>query len=186
MSIDVPTLRTQRLLLRPFQESDAEPLYRLQSDAEAMKYWDSSPWTDRAMIERFFISGVAMAERGEGMRVAVEETSGGSFVGWVTFAGWNPEFRSASLGYSFLPEAWGHGYATEASGAVLDWAFDSHDLNRVQSEADTRNLASRRVLEKLGFQWEGTLRQDCIVDGVVSDSWVFGLLRSDREGHLAR
>ena len=65
-------------------------------------------------------------------------------------------------------------------GALLDWAFGTLDLNRVQAETDTRNLASARVLEKLGFQREGTLREDCIVDGVVSDSWVFGLLRRDR------
>jgi RimJ/RimL family protein N-acetyltransferase len=51
------------------------------------------------------------------------------------------------------------------------------DLNRVQAEADTRNIASGRVLEKLGFVREGTLREDCIVNGEVSDSWVYGLLR---------
>ena len=60
---------------------------------------------------------------------------------------------------------------------MLDWAFDTLDLNRVQAETDTRNLASARVLEKLGFLHEGTLREDCIVNGEVSDSHVFGLLR---------
>ena len=73
--------------------------------------------------------------------------------------------------------AWGHGYATEAGCAVLQWAFDTLDLNRVQAETDTRNAASARVLEKLGFVREGTVREDCIVDGEVSDSWVYGLLR---------
>lgn len=53
------------------------------------------------------------------------------------------------------------------------------ELNRVQSEADTRNAASARVLEKLGFLREGTLRENCIVDGEVSDSWVYGLLRRE-------
>src|SRR5919109_152504 len=52
--------------------------------------------------------------------------------------------------------AWGQGFATEAAGAVLQWAFDTLDLNRVQSGADTRNRASERVLEKLGFVREGT------------------------------
>lgn len=53
------------------------------------------------------------------------------------------------------------------------------ELNRVQSEADTRNAASARVLEKLGFLREGALRENCIVDGEVSDSWVYGLLRRE-------
>jgi RimJ/RimL family protein N-acetyltransferase len=54
------------------------------------------------------------------------------------------------------------------------------DLNRVQAETDTRNAPSARVLEKLGFVREGTLREDCVVNGDVSDSWVYGLLRRDR------
>jgi RimJ/RimL family protein N-acetyltransferase len=100
--------------------------------------------------------------------------------------GWNPDFRSASLGYCLFQSAWGSGYATEAAHALLRWAFDTLDLNRVQAEADTRNLASARVLEKLGFVHEGTLREDCIVDGDVSDSWVFGLLRRDWQPSEAR
>ena len=63
--------------------------------------------------------------------------------------------------------------------ALLQWAFEALDLNRVQAETDTRNMASARVLEKLGFEREGTLREDCVVNGEVSDSWVYGLLRRE-------
>ncbi len=59
---------------------------------------------------------------------------------------------------------------------LLGWAFETLDLNRVQAETDTRNAAAARVLEKLGFVREGTLRDDCIVNGEASSSWVFGLL----------
>lgn len=55
----------------------------------------------------------------------------------------------------------------------------------MQAETDTRNAGSARVLEKLGFLREGTLRQDCIVTGDVSDSWVYGLLRSEWERRTA-
>lgn len=92
-----------------------------------------------------------------------------------------PGLPQRVLGYVFGAAAWGHGYATETAHAVLQWAFDTLDLNRVQAETDTRNVASARVLEKLGFVREGTLREDCVVNGDVSDSWVFGLLR--REWH---
>ena len=83
------------------------------------------------------------------------------------------------VGWHLHPDSWGHGYATEAAGALLRWAFETMDLNRVQAEVDTRNAASARVLEKLGFVREGTLREDCIVNGEVSDSWVYGLLRRE-------
>ena len=104
---------------------------------------------------------------------------GEAFLGWCGVTRYNPDYRSASLGYRLDEPAWGHGYATEAAGALLQWAFDTLDLNRVQAETDTRNGASARVLEKLGFVREGTLREDCVVNGDVSDSWVYGLLRRE-------
>ncbi len=179
MTLPTPSLHTERLRLRPFTDDDADALFELQSDADVLRYWDSPPWVDRASVARFMDGCRRMAEEGSGARVAIERGADRAFVGWCTFNSWNPDFRSASLGYCLNRAAWGHGYATEAAHALLGWAFDTIDLNRVQSETDTRNLASARVLEKLGFVREGTLREDCIVNGDVSDSWVYGLLRRD-------
>ena len=184
--LPTPTLHTARLLLRPFRDDDADAIYALQSDAVVLRYWDSPPWTDRARADRFLATCRQMSDEGTGVRVAMEQESDGAFVGWCTLTGWNPDFRSATLGYCLAEAAWGRGYATEAADALLGWAFDTLDLNRVQAEVDTRNPPSARVLEKLGFLHEGTLREDCIVDGDVSDSWVYGLLRRDWIGRPAR
>lgn len=185
MTLPPPTLDTTRLRLRPFTAADADDLYALNSDAEVLQYWDSPPWTERSAVERFLAANLRMAEEGTGVRLVIERRSDQAFLGWITFNSWNPDFRSASLGYCLQQAAWGQGHATEAAGALLRWAFDTLDLNRVQAEADTRNAPSARVLETLGFVLEGTLREDCIVNGVVSDSWVYGLLRRDWEAlHL--
>lgn len=182
MSLPTPTLDTERLRLRPFTDDDGDNLFRLQSAPDVLRYWDSPPWTDRSSIERFMTGCRRMEEDGSGVRTAIERMPDGAFIGWCTFNSWNPGFRSASLGYCLTQEAWGHGYATEAARALLRWAFDTLDLNRVQAEADTRNIASARVLEKLGFIHEGTLREDCIVNDDVSNTWVYGLLRRDWKG----
>lgn len=179
MTLSTPTLETGRLRLRPFTDVDAEDLFALQSDAYVLRYWDSPPWTDSTSVARFMAGCRQMAEEGSGARVAIERISDKAFVGWCTFNEWNPDFRSASLGYCLHQTDWGRGYATEAARALLQWAFDTLEVNRIQSEVDTRNAASARVLEKLGFELEGTLREDCIVNGDVSDSWVYGLLRRD-------
>jgi RimJ/RimL family protein N-acetyltransferase len=179
MSLPTPTLHTDRLRLRPFDDGDADALFSLHSNAYVLRYWDSPPWTDRSRAERFIAACRTMAEEGTGARLAIDRASDGEFIGWCSLSQWNPDYRSASLGYCFTEAAWGHGYATEAARAVLAWAFDTLDLNRIQAEADTRNIASARVLEKLGFVHEGTLREDCIVNGDVSDSWVYGLLRRE-------
>jgi RimJ/RimL family protein N-acetyltransferase len=176
MSLPTPTLPTARLRLRPFRDADANDLFALHASAHVLRYWDSPPWADRARAERFITACRRMAEEGTGARLAVDRVSDGAFIGWCSLNSWNPDYRSASMGYCYDDAAWGQGYATEAARAVLTWAFDTLDLNRVQAETDTRNAASARVLEKLGFAGEGTLREDCIVNGEVSDSWVYGLI----------
>jgi RimJ/RimL family protein N-acetyltransferase len=177
--LPTPTLRTERLRLRPFTRADADDLFALHSSASVLRYWDAPPWTEPARAERFLAACRTIADDGTGARLAIDRTSDEAFLGWCGLTRWNPDHRSASLGYCLAEAAWGHGYATEAARAVLQWAFDTLDLNRVQAEADTRNVASARVLEKCGFVREGTLREDCVVDGEVSDSWVYGLLRRE-------
>ena len=174
-----PTLTTARLRLRPFTHADEEALWSLHSNARVLRYWDSPPWSDRARAGRFVAVSRQLAEEGGGARVAMETVDDGAFVGWCSVSRFNAAYRSAALGYCLEESAWGQGYATEGADALLGWAFETLDLNRVQAETDTRNLASARVLEKLGFVREGTLREDCVVDGDVSDSWVYGLLRRE-------
>jgi [ribosomal protein S5]-alanine N-acetyltransferase len=180
VALTTPTLRTARLCLRPFTDADADALFELQSNAHVLRYWDAPPWRERSRARRFIAMSRQLEVDGTGVRLAIDlADEGGGFVGWCSLTRWNPDHRSAALTYCLSESAWGQGHATEAARALLTWAFETLDLNRVQAEADTRNAASARVLAKLGFVLEGTLREDCVVDGEVSDSWVFGLLRRD-------
>ena len=179
MPLPAPTLHTARLRLRPFNDSDADALFALHSNAYVLRYWDAPPWNERQRAEGFLATCREIAEAGTGARLAVDRVSDGTFIGWCGLTRWNPDYRSSSLGYCFDDAAWGHGYATESARAMLQWAFDTLEMNRVQAETDTRNAASARVLEKLGFVREGTLREDCVVNGEASDSWVYGLIRRE-------
>lgn len=179
MTLPPPSIETGRLLLRPITDADADSLFALQSNPYVLRYWDSPPWIDRSSAVRFIDGCRRMEKEGTGVRLAIEQRLDQAFLGWCTFSSWNPDFRRGVVGYCLNEGAWGHGYATEAARALIRWAFDTLDLNRIQAETDTRNTASARVLEKLGFVREGTLREDCIVNGDVSDTWVYGLLRRD-------
>lgn len=179
MSLPTPTLQTARLRLRPVADTDAGALFAMHSSPHVLRYWDAPPWGERERADRFIADCRRLAEDASGARPVVERASDGAFLGWCALVRWDPVHRSAALGYCFSEAAWGHGYATEAAHALLRWAFGALDLNRVQAETDTRNQASARVLEKLGFRREGTLREDCVVNGDVSDSWVYGLLRRE-------
>ena len=179
MSMPTPTLHATALRLRPVTDGDADALFDLHSSATVLRYWDAPPWAERARADRFIAASRQMAEDGTGARLIIDRTSDGAFVGWCSLTRWNPDHRSAALTYILREAAWGNGYATAAAHALLRWAYDTSDLNRVQAEADTRNVASARVLEKCGFVREGRLREDCVVDGDVSDSWVYGLIGRD-------
>jgi RimJ/RimL family protein N-acetyltransferase len=179
--LPTPTLHTARLRLRPFTAADTDAIFALHSSKRILRYWDSPPWTARAQAERFIARCAAFEQDGTAARLAIERAAYGGFIGFCTLFNWTPGYRSAKIGYCLDDAAWGRGFATEAASALLHWAFATLDLNRVQAEADTRNIASARVLEKLRFVREGTLREDCIVDGEVSNSWVYGLLRRDWE-----
>lgn len=179
MSLLIPTLNTPRLLLRPFAETDTDSIFALQTNSRVLRYWDAPPWKERAQAERFIAVCRQMEQQGTGVRLAIEDAADRAFIGWCVLAQWNPTFRSAKMGYCLDDAVWGNGFATEAAGALLQWAFDTLDLNRVQADTDTRNVASCRVLEKLGFVREGMLREDCIVEGEVSDTWIYGLLRRE-------
>ena len=172
-ALPTPTLHTARLRLRPFTDADADAIFALHSNRRVLRYWDAPPWKQRAQADRFIAVCRQIEQEGTGARPAIERAADGVFVGWCSLRNWNPVYRSARLGYCFDDAAWGKGFATEAAGALLQWAFDTLDLNRVQSEVDTRNPASGRVLEKLRFVREGMLREDCIVDGEISNSWVY-------------
>jgi RimJ/RimL family protein N-acetyltransferase len=179
MSLPTPTLHTSRLRLRPFTETDTDAIFALNSNPHILRYWDAPPWRERLQAERFIANSKKMQQEASGARLAIERNTDGMFIGWCSLMNWNPDYRSAMIGYVLDDKVWGQGYATEAAGAVLQWAFDTLNLNRVESGADTRNRASERVLEKLGFVREGVRRESCIVNGEVSDDSVYGLLRRE-------
>jgi RimJ/RimL family protein N-acetyltransferase len=160
-------------------EADLNAIFALQSSPRVARYWASPPWQERAQAERFIAVCRQIEQEGTGARLAIERATDGVFIGWCCLVKWDPNYRSASMGYCLDDVAWGQGFATEAARALLQWAFDALNLNRVQAETDTRNTASSHVLEKLEFVREGTLREDCIVNGEVSDSWVYGLLKRE-------
>ncbi|QLG61507.1 GNAT family N-acetyltransferase [Halorarum salinum] len=91
-------------------------------------------------------------------------------------------FRRAELAYWIAPDEWGNGYATDASRAVLAHGFDAIGLHKVTATAFEHNPASRRVLEKAGFEGEGVHRAEAYVDGEWRDIHRYGLLAGEFDG----
>lgn len=92
-----------------------------------------------------------------------------------------PENRKLSIGYYIGAGFQGRGLATSSIRAVLRFVFEQLQFNRVQLKCASTNVASQRVAERLGFSWEGLLRQAELIDGQYVDHYVYGLLRSEFE-----
>jgi ribosomal-protein-alanine N-acetyltransferase len=178
-------LATPRLLLRPLVPEDAPQLFAIFSDAQVMRYWSSVPWPSMEFAHAFIERDRQAMAAGDYLRLGVVRIEGGVLMGMCTLFSFMEQCRRAEVGYGFAKHAWGLGYMQESVGRMLQYGFEELGLNRVEADTDPRNAASGRSLERLGFQREGLLRERWIVGDEVSDTALYGLLRSDWEAHRA-
>jgi len=166
MSFTIPTLSTKRLVLRGFTDRDFEPFAEIVSDPEVVRYIDDGEPIDREQCWR----GIALfighwTLRGYGWW-AVEERETGQFLGRIGL--YNPEgWPGLEVGWFFDRARWGHGFATEAGLAALDWAFRVLGAERVISVIHPKNVASIRVAERLGERFERAMVLDGGIEVVV-------------------
>ena len=167
------TLETDRLILRPFRESDFDAFAELCADADVMRYIaDRQPMPRHLAWRRMAMMVGHWTLRGYGMW-AVEEKATGEFVGHIGF--WNPEgWPDFEIGWTLCPRSWGRGYATEAARPALRWAFTELDRPHVISLIDPANAASIRVAQRLGESLAGStevMGNQVLVYRITRDEW---------------
>lgn len=156
-------LETERLILRRFTEADVDNLFDLDSDPEVMRFLTGGKPTPRAEIRDEVLPRILRDyERFQSFGTwAADEKSTGVFVGWFEF--WPRESSDPGeieLGYRLRRSAWGQGYATEGSRALIRRGFTELGVNRVVAETMAVNAASRRVMEKTGLSLVRTFHED--------------------------
>jgi RimJ/RimL family protein N-acetyltransferase len=165
-------LETDRLTLRPFVDDDFDAFHALQSDEEVARWLygePKSPDESRDHLARK-IAGSSWAAEGDWLSAAVVEREPGILVGDLSLRWVSERDRTAEIGFVFDPRHQGRGFATEAARALLNWAFGAGGLHRVIGRTEVRNVASSRVLEKLGLRLEAHL---------VENEWVKGEWQSE-------
>ncbi len=144
-------LRTERLLLRQWRDSDREPFAELNADPETMRYF---PATIAREESDAFVDRVSelIAERGWGLW-AVEVVGGSPFVGFVglNVTRFEPLVGAVEIGWRLRREHWGKGYATEAAREALRFGFEELGLEEIVSFTSVENTPSRRVMERIGM-----------------------------------
>jgi RimJ/RimL family protein N-acetyltransferase len=156
-------LETDRLILRHFTADDADLIVELDSDPEVRRHVQLNPTTRKEAAGEILPAWLRYYDRyrGYGFWAAIERATG-DFIGWFHLRPGLTEGRDdePELGYRLRRASWGRGYATEGSRALIDKAFSDLGARIVWAETMTVNAASRRVMEKAGLQFAGTIFQD--------------------------
>jgi [ribosomal protein S5]-alanine N-acetyltransferase len=174
---DKLTIATARLRLRPMRRDDAEALFLVFCDAQAMRYWSSpphgSPLLTAEVIERAQMAFIA----GDGIEWAITRAGDDTAIGKIGHWRWQRTHSRSEVGFIVRRDLWGQGIAAEALGAVVDWGFRRLELHSIEAQLDAANIASQRTLERAGFTREGLLRQSFFDGREFRDTLVYGMLR---------
>lgn len=173
-------ITTERLIIRPHKTEDVYDLYEYLRLPEIYEFEPGEPIS-------FEDAQDCISERMKGAQfLAVVDAENRKMIGHLYFNRVHPEhFRSWELGYIFNPAFHGQGYCTEAAKALVTYAFSDLNAHRVTGYTNPRNIASCRVLEKIGMKHEGTIRKKayfrCNPDGTPKwhDCKIYGMLESD-------
>jgi RimJ/RimL family protein N-acetyltransferase len=170
-------LESERLLLREFNMSDWPALHAYTSVPDVVKYMPFGPTTGAETREHLSQCLTTAAEQPRRIyELAVVIRAENQLIGTATITLHPQERRHASFSYLLHRHYWGHGYATEAMRTLINFGFRDLQLHRLEDTADTRNQASVRVMEKLGMQREGHLRETIWKDGQWYDEYIYAIL----------
>ena len=156
-------LETERLYMRPLEKGDVARLFLLDSNPEVMKYVGQPVLTNLVASEKVIAMIQQQYEDNGTGRFAVIEKESGLLIGWSGIKFITEEINNHNhfyeIGYRFLPEFWGKGYATESAKAFLKRGFDAMNLDKMYAYAHSENQASTYVLEKIGFSRKGSFEE---------------------------
>ena len=170
-------LQTARLTLRPFVPADFAAFAGIHGDAEVARWLLNEPRRGKEARNLFDRkrAGTALQAEGDWMSCAIVEEATGGVVGDLAFNWVSEEHRTGEIGFLVAPAAQGKGYATEAAGALLNWAFAA-GFHRVTGRLAAPNVASARVLEKLGMRREALFLENEWVKGEWQSELVYAVL----------
>jgi len=176
---DLPTLETERLILRKVTIEDLEDMHLYGSDEEVSKF---VTWNTHETISdtKGFIDFVL--NKYENKQVSpwgIEYKENGKFIGTIDFVWWQPNHKIAEIGYVISKEYWGKGLTTEVAKEIIEFGFEEMDLVRIQARCDVENIGSARVMEKAGMSFEGIIRKGICVKGKHPDLKMYSILKEE-------
>jgi len=189
MSIDIvftsfPSLTTNRLRLRQIRVTDVEAVFTEFSDEEAMRFYGHEPHRSINDSQEWIKRIQAGYDRRESIHWGITLHDEDHVIGSCSFHRFDSGFHCAETGYELNRAFWRLGIMFEAMSAILTYGFTELGLHRVEAIIDIANESSKNLLLKLGFSYEGNLRQRYFFQGRFEDEYYFGLLKDEWKGSV--
>ncbi len=175
-------IKTERFILRIPRMDDASTVFASWAqDNEVTRYLTWHPHQQIKQTEEFVQSCLSAWEHKTRFPYMITLKDSGEVIGMI-----DPRLEGPKVGIGYVAARahWGKGYVTEATRAIIDWAFQQPIIYRVYATTDVENVASRRVLEKVGMQREGILRKYILhpnISDVPRDSYIYAIVKEWRE-----
>lgn len=141
-----------------------------------MEYWSSVPYTSIEQADQLITHIQSGYEEKDILQLGIEHIESKRMIGTVTLHAIQQQCSRAELGYALHPGFWGQGLMHEALTALIGYAFNQANLLRIEADIEPNNTASAKALVRLGFKKEGYFPSRWVVNGVISDSEMYGLV----------
>ncbi|MGF7118705.1 GNAT family N-acetyltransferase [Methanobacterium oryzae] len=174
-----PELNTKRLILRELRIDDAKTLFKYWSDNEVTKYLNMESFVTMQQTFRMIRVLINLFKHKEGIRWAIVRKEDNVIIGTCGFNSWIPKGSRGEIGYELGRIYWGNGYATESLKEILRYGFEEIKLNRIEAFTVPKAHKSIKLLKKLGFKKEGTLREYGYWNNQYQDENIYSLLKRD-------
>ena len=174
-------IKAERLVIRNFKASDIDDVYQIYENEETCKYLLHDAWNISNKEENFtnlLMKSDLDNDRAVDLAVSFNDKVIGVFHAWYTGMK-----QTIEVGFSFLNEFSGKGYATETLLVMLEYIFNNYEVHRIQAVCDDRNIASKRLCLKVGMRKEAHFIKDYWNKGEWRSSYVFGILKEEQRAY---
>ena len=175
----MPTLETDRLILRRMTMRDAADVFLYSKDEEVARHVLWSAQKDISEAKEYLRYMARRYRNDEPSSWGIIEKKTGRLVGTIGYMIYSEENNSVEVGYSLARWLWNGGYMTEALSRVIEHTFDAMEINRIEAQHELTNPSSGRVMEKCGMRKEGVLRQRLYNKGRYVDVALYAIVKSD-------
>ncbi len=174
-----PSLETNSLLLRKIEPKDARDLFSFLSDEAVCRYLRNNILENIVQAQRSINRMQQFFNSKQKIRWGIAKKEDNRIIGYCDYSYFDETNSFGEINYCLAKKNWSQGIMTEAINTIVRFGFEKIGLNRIEAKTDTKNSASIKTLEKVGFKQEGLLRESMLKNDVFYDLYLYSILKNE-------